>query len=370
MKLLFFLEPESSFGGGGYSVLKFAEHLSEKHEGKIIQMGFNRITLANQSRLTVRTPFISCSFPGSRRLNRLLDSAYTMTILPFLIHKWNPDYLIGYLRESAQRSCTMAKKYGIRNASFVFESPPWMEKDLGERWKLEYQGKFKRSWERTRLAYIDSKVLICNSRLSMKECQAWTGRKPDGFAYPGIDPVTADMAEAESERQIIYIGRLNPYKNVDEILLALARVRNPPKLVIVGDGEERRKLEKMASEMRLDVEFKGILSDEEKFREMKRSLFMVFPSSHEGFGMPPMEALYCGIPCICSSKQIFREVYEDKVEYFTEHDVFNLAQKIEGMMKNASYCRRRGAEGRKYVSSRFRWTKSAEKIEKMLKENL
>lgn len=63
----------------------------------------------------------------------------------------------------------------------------------------------------------------------------------------------------------------------------------------------------------LDVLFK--LSDEEKFREIKRSSLMLFPSFFEGFGYPPVEAQYCNVPCVCFDLPVIRETSGDGVYY-------------------------------------------------------
>ena len=195
-----------------------------------------------------------------------------------------------------------------------------MERRLGKKFLEEFKGRFKKSWEQTKDAYLKADILIPNSELTRKECSAWLKKKIEDPVYPGVE-VYKINDNVKEENQIIYVGRLNKYKNVNEIINALAKIRNPPKLIIVGKGEEEGKLMELSKRLNVICELKGSLTDKEKFNEIKKSIFMVFPSSFEGFGMPPAEALTCGKPCICSDIPIFREIYEDKVEYFKEHDI-------------------------------------------------
>ena len=104
-----------------------------------------------------------------------------------------------------------------------------------------------------------------------------------------------------------------------------------------GGGEEKQKLVRLANQAKVNCEFKGNVNDQEKWIEIKKSMFMVFPTSFEGFGMPPMEALYCEIPCICTDIPILKEVYQDKIEYFKENNVNDLCKKIEFLIKNKKY---------------------------------
>ena len=89
---------------------------------------------------------------------------------------------------------------------------------------------------------------------------------------------------------------------------------------------------------------------------------MVFPSSFEGFGMPPMEALLHGIPCICSDLPILREVYENHVIYFKEHDIKDLAIKIEYFLENIGSLSKITEPGKQYVLNKYGWDKSAQSL--------
>ena len=199
-----------------------------------------------------------------------------------------------------------------------------------EIWCKEFKGVLKKSWLTTKQAYIESDILLSISLITKKECESWIGREVQDFIYPGLDLQMADNVKIDKkENQVIYIGRLDSYKNVDEIMKALSKIKNPPLLVIMGDGPEKEKLMKLSNKLEVETKFLGNIDDFRKFQQIKKSLFMVFPSSHEGFGMPPMEALYCEIPCICSDKPIFKEIYGEKVEYFKEHDLIDLSDKIK-----------------------------------------
>ena len=83
------------------------------------------------------------------------------------------------------------------------------------------------------------------------------------------------------------------------------------------------------------VEFKGKMDEYTKWVEIKKSLFMILPSSFEGFGMPPAEALYCKIPCIASDLPVLRENYGDYLEYFPARNVEALRTKIEFLINKS-----------------------------------
>jgi len=101
---------------------------------------------------------------------------------------------------------------------------------------------------------------------------------------------------------LIYVGRLEKVKNVDLLIAAFAKLKEweKMKLVIVGDGRERAYLEQMTKDLKVDsnIEFKGFQSRPEKF--VNQADLFVLPSYSEGFGIAVVEAMYQGVPCLCS----------------------------------------------------------------------
>lgn len=371
MKLIFLIDNEKTIGGGDYAQFKFAEYLAKRgHDVTVFAV--NKYSFIHSLKIKNLDMKFRRNFPriikGTGLLNKLWGIIYSFFVVePFISrNSKNIDYIIGYLRESAIKAVKLGKKYQIKTANFIFENPVWMKKQLGDRFLREYTGKFRESWNKTGEAYKETDILIPNSNLTRKECSSWLDRKISEPVYPGVGSINLQQKIIEQD-QIIYLGRLNEYKNINEIIEVLHLIENPPKLVIIGKGEEKNRIMQLAEELGVECEFRGELNDEDKWLEIRKSKFMVFPSSFEGFGMPPAESLMCGKPCICSDIPIFREVYKDKVEYFKEHNLNELAQKMEFLLDNPQYRKKRGEVGRKYILSMYSWEKSASKIEKILK---
>jgi len=374
MKIILTLENSVNIGGGDYSIFKFAEYLAKKG---------NKITIfTNTENSYVKeirkkglvsfyfSGYIPTILKGMGFIGRMWDKIYTFLVIdPFIRKNKDIDFIIGCHTSSTIKANQLAKKFNIPSVSFVFETPEWMHSQLKERWIEEYRGRFKKLWIRTKKELETVDIILSNSDLTDQENKKWLHRDIQGTIYPGLDTNIVDkIKNVKKANQIIYIGRLNDYKNVDVLIKAISKIRNSPKLIICGDGEERQNLMDLAEKLKVNCEFKGRVSDNEKWVEIKKSLFMVFPTSFEGFGMPPMEALYCKIPCICTNIPILREVYQDKVEYFKENNVNDLVKKINFLLNNPSYGKKRAIEGRNYIKSKYSWKISAEKIEKILKD--
>lgn len=179
------------------------------------------------------------------------------------------------------------------------------------------------------------------------------------------------IPEQEELDQFIFISRLVPYKGADLLIEATSRVKNPPALVIIGEGHERAGLEKLAKEKNVKCEFRGAISDPDKITEIKRSKFMVFTSTTEHIaGLSPLEAMYCKKPCICFDIKILRELYEDSVEYVPKGDVDALAKKIELFSSDENYRKKRGDEGKEFVKRKLSSDRHAEELLKIMESTL
>ena len=375
MKLLFILNNSKLVGGGDYSIFKFAEYLAKRgNEAVIFTTTSNAYTGALEGVKNLKIHyrgFFPHLFKGAGVINRIWTEAYTkLVIKPFVKANKDINFIIGYHRLSTIKANKLAKKFGIPSAAFVFETPDWMESQLKERWKQKYKGRFRKSWLMAKEELKSVDIIFPNSDLTKREHEKWLNRHISGAIYPGLDAKSIDKVKnIKKKYQIVYVGRLNAYKNVDLLIKALAIIKNHPKLVICGDGEQKEGLIKLAKSLNVKCDFNGIVAEDKKWIEIKKSLFMVFPTSFEGFGMPPMEALYCGIPCICSDIPILKEVYQNKVEYFKENDLNDLIKKIRFLLNNPKYSEKRGKEGRIYIKNKYSWEKSAGNIEKILKSH-
>ncbi len=123
---------------------------------------------------------------------------------------------------------------------------------------------------------------------------------PNGINFGEIELIKA----SEEESDIIFAGRLIEEKNVDILIKAVELVREEDpdvKCVIIGDGPERGKLEKLVYDLKLEnnIEFKGFLENyDDVISYMKLSKVFVLPSTREGFGIVALEANACGLPVV------------------------------------------------------------------------
>ena len=136
-------------------------------------------------------------------------------------------------------------------------------------------------------------------------------------------------------------------------------------LHIVGEGSEKRYLQGLVSDLS-NITFYGFVSDSDLWEIYKACDLLVSPSNFEGFGMPPMQALYFGKPCLVSDIPIFHSIYADYIDYFPVGDIETLANKIIEIINNPDYRQAKGQAGRKYILDKYTWSHAAITIENAL----
>lgn len=99
---------------------------------------------------------------------------------------------------------------------------------------------------------------------------------------------------------VVFVGRLHPVKQVDVLLRAWARVTNGL-LVILGDGDERQRLDRLTQELGLGarVSFNGMTADVPSY--LKAASAFVLPSASEGLSVALLEAMSSGAVPVASA---------------------------------------------------------------------
>lgn len=167
------------------------------------------------------------------------------------------------------------------------------------------------------------------------------------------------------EQFLLYVGTLEPRKNLTTLLEAyaqLARRHNVP--LVVGGGKGWlydavfQRLDQLG--LRERVQFVGYVDEEELPLWYAAATVFVFPSLYEGFGMPPLEAMACGTPVLTSNSSSLPEVVGDAGLLAPPHDPAGFAEALDRLLSDAALreeLRERGL----VQATRFSWRTTAER---------
>src|SRR5512140_1306089 len=173
-----------------------------------------------------------------------------------------------------------------------------------------------------------------------------------------------------------YFGRLKKYKSVDQLLLALPAVlRDVPalKAVIVGEGDDRPRLEALVRQLNIQdaVRFTGFVSEQEKVTLLQQMWFKVATSSKEGWGLTVTEANACGTPAIASNVPGLRDAVQDGKSglLYRYGDVEDLAGKIKLLLSDGEL-RARLSAGALAWAALFSWDEAARRTIEVLERRI
>jgi glycosyltransferase involved in cell wall biosynthesis len=142
------------------------------------------------------------------------------------------------------------------------------------------------------------------------------------------------------------------------------------KLRIIGSQENQTVRVRQllsASTVRDRIIFTGVISSEQVMENYATCSFFLFPSLYEGFGLPVLEAMYCGTPAIISNTSSLPEAGGDAAIYCDPLNIDALAGAAERVLHDDVYRRDFVEKGKRHARSRS-WNEAAEMVAVMYEE--
>lgn len=176
-------------------------------------------------------------------------------------------------------------------------------------------------------------------------------KKPITVVYSGVPLYNeAPLEKVQKTDTIIFVGNIKAHKGIKTLIPAFLKAREIlvqqngsqaqnaprllPRLLIVGSKENFRTSDTELDAIMQDaekngIEFTGFLPDEKLKNLIAQARLLVQPSLYEGFGVPPLQALYSGTRAVISDIPVFKEIHGRlPVTFFKAGDADDLARKI------------------------------------------
>lgn len=166
---------------------------------------------------------------------------------------------------------------------------------------------------------------------------------------------------------VLYVGGFDPRKNMDEALRAFAAFVASPdranvrfKVVCAYDRESYDRYYALARTLGVErqLDLLGYVTDDELGFLFRGASVFFFPSLYEGFGLPVLDALACGVPVVASETSSIPEIAGEHVVYCDPMNVANMAHALRTAwdLRDPDHPRRTAAVAH---AREFRWEKSA-----------
>jgi glycosyltransferase involved in cell wall biosynthesis len=184
---------------------------------------------------------------------------------------------------------------------------------------------------------------------------------------PVFHPRPADHIKLVLERAgwpteyLLFVGTLEPRKNLSMLIQALARTRSDIPLLLAGwrgwgDLDWWRDVQRLG--LRDRVMWTGYVDEETLACLYCGAAALVYPSWYEGFGLPVLEAMACGCPVICSNTSSLPEVAGDAAILVDPGDAEALAHALDALLDDSGL--RSSLSARGLLRAReFSWEKTA-----------
>ena len=238
---------------------------------------------------------------------------------------------------------------------------------------------------KTRLALFQADELVTVSQDARSQIAEVFDRQPDSIAVvtEGPDPLFGPVTDARQVTDalyrfglptqvplLLYVGGISPHKNLQALLKALADLKGPWHLALVGDYQTDSflscytELLGLASSLGLAdrVSFTGFVSDERSESAVQRVYsVLVMLSMSEGFGLPVVEAMACGLPVVASNRGSIPEVLADAgvlIEAQNPEEITSALRRVLDQDSLRVELRRKGLERARL----FSWERGARRM--------
>ena len=238
----------------------------------------------------------------------------------------------------------------------------------------KYTGEIKRN------ARI-SKKIIADSESTRNDIVNFLGIDPAGVevVYLAADEIFRKLSEKEKstevlkkyqldKKYILSVGTIEPRKNFAALIRAFNNIKKSKtgsgyKLVIVGRTgwkSEATYQERENSPYSDDILFTGRITDQYLVQLYNWAELFVYPSLFEGFGLPPLEAMSCGLPVIAYDTSSLKEVIGDAGKLVETGDETELENQVLHVLENEKIKRELSSKSL-IQAKKFRWEETAQK---------
>jgi glycosyltransferase involved in cell wall biosynthesis len=187
--------------------------------------------------------------------------------------------------------------------------------------------------------------IVVSSNYARRQVQERLGVPGDRvrLCEPGPPPWAAAVHESRRGRgqrsHLLFIGTVEPRKNLRGLLAAYGQLRQQspavPDLVIAGGVREsaRHELAVLSSPILSGhVQVRGYVGDEERRQLYRDAAMLLLPSFDEGFGLPVLEAMACGVPVVVSNRGSLPEVAGGAASPVEPEDVDGLCAEMSRLL--------------------------------------
>ena len=221
-------------------------------------------------------------------------------------------------------------------------------------------------------AHAATRVIV-NSRFTSQNVKSFYGIDT-GVCYHGVDTALFEPRAVDRDGMVLSVGSLTPLKGHDFVIRALATIpaQMRPRLLIVSNVEndsERTHLEHLAQELRVGLDIRHDVTDDELPELYGRASATVYAPHREPFGLVPLESMACGTPVVgVREGGIAETILDGETGFLVDRDPCAFGKAVEIICAEPDLASRLGTKGRNHVEAEWTWNHRIKLLEKHLVE--
>jgi glycosyltransferase involved in cell wall biosynthesis len=212
------------------------------------------------------------------------------------------DLVIGVPIQGVNVAVALARANGCPAWAFLYDPPPLLVKYRGSEGVRETKIAY---WNDLRRVILRGKATVVTlGKFNVGPTRKWLGRKDNvTWLYPAVNEAHA-LPYDKRKPWATWISRIVPHKKFPHALDAIKPFNLHLNAFCARAHPGIVKGRKMGDR----VTFYVNQPDTVKFEALAQSMVLVHTATYEGFGMPLIEAMYCGVPVVCYDYPMFREI--------------------------------------------------------------
>lgn len=302
---------------------------------------------------------------------------------PWLLYRENCD-LVHFTSVNAPifyfKKCVVTVHDLIKH---YFRGPETTTRWAGFYW-LKYAGYLIVSWWLIKLC----KKIICPSKDTQGEIERVYSFAKDKImvTYEAASEVFLRSKEISSPMAknflqekgvekpfVIYVGNAYPHKNLERLVKAIKLINQKgfslQLAIVCSRGVFYERLKNLIEKESVveKVKMLGFVKDEDLLILYSEARAYVFPSLMEGFGIPPLDAMACGLPVVSSKASCLPEIYGEAAYYFNPENIEKMAEAIIKVLIDEKLRKQLIKDGHERIKL-YSWEKMAKETLKIYEE--
>jgi len=305
------------------SILFIGRNPKQKYSGGRYHAMIMAIALAKNFKVTYLTNNIPKFIDDFKLYDEFNNINFDLSLFSIKCNYNNFDYIVfspdmNPFSGIYQKAICILKNSNAKLILISFDTPNF--------YNLGSIKKFSFFWSGWKLISSYSSLILSSTKISNKFAINFFDAKHKSkckYLYPAINERIANKFKHVRSKSILVVTRSGPHsdhKGSNEINRFFNKNFENYTFNIIGlnNINKAQEYKSLANKFNITLNFHFGISDYEKYKLISSSECLIFPSRFEGYGYPPIEAGYFGIPSILNSLDIFKEIHENYPLYLNE----------------------------------------------------